>query len=170
MAAYVVTGSKTLNAKLASLKTTEAKKLIRKASRTALKPVQEEAKRLAPVKSGRLRRSIKVRALKRSRSRVGSRVTTNGNDNLFKGRIYYGGFAEYGWKAGRRATNADLGVSRQKRRTLLQRLQVEIHNSKRRAIPGRFFMKRAAKSKRSAALGIYRRELSAAIRKLTQAS
>ncbi|QDV24383.1 HK97 gp10 family phage protein [Aureliella helgolandensis] len=170
MAPYLVTGSATLNAKLNALKSGKAKTLIRRASRVALKPVQEEAKRLAPVRSGRLRRSIKVRSMARSRRQIGSRVTTNKNDRQFNGRFFYAGQIEYGWQAGKRATNESLGVPRRKHRTSDQVLEVQRRNAARRVIKGQKFMKRAAKSKRTAAMRIYRRELVAGIRTLTGAS
>ncbi len=91
--AIVLTGSEDLNRKLAELKSPTAKALIRKASREALKPVAVGARELAPRKSGALRRSITVRALSRSRTRVGARVTTSAKHNVFKGKTYYGGFS-----------------------------------------------------------------------------
>ncbi len=73
------------------------KKLQRKAIRQAAKVVAEEAKRIVPVDTGALKRSIKVRALKRSRKnrgRVGARVVTG--KGTFRGKTYYGGMVEYG--------------------------------------------------------------------------
>lgn len=133
----VLTGDANLNAKLARLKHTDAKKAVRFAARRAVKPVQRAAKRLAPVgKTRTLSRSIKVRSLKRSRSRTGVRVTTGKADNAFTGKAFYGGFVEFGWthrgRAGRKSDKPG------------------------RKIPGQHFMKRAADSKRRTALTIYR--------------
>ena len=94
---WQVTGIKEVDAKLAKLPYTIQKKLIRKAMRKAAKPVVATARQLAPKDTGRLSRSIKVKALKRSRKTqhiVGVRIVT-GKD-LFKGEYYYGGFIEYG--------------------------------------------------------------------------
>ena len=91
-----ITGDKELNRKLKKLGK-DSKKAVKKATKPALKPVMEESRNLAPVKTGALRRSIKVRALKRSRVWVGSRVTTA----LGKGQNqFYGAFQEYGTKRG----------------------------------------------------------------------
>jgi HK97 gp10 family phage protein len=164
----VLTGSEELNRKLAELSGPKAKMAIRKASRVALRPVAEQAKSNAPRKSGRLGRSIKVKAIRRSRSRVGARVTSSGTDHQFKGRTFYGGFQEYGWKSGRRTRNADFGVSRRKRRTAAQSAAATARDSARRQVPGKQFMKRAARSKRQVALGIYRSETRRWIRELSK--
>lgn len=152
----VVTGDAEVNRRLAALKGPLAKKAIRKSSREALRPVADDARTLAPRKSGRLRRSIGVRALKRSRSRVGARVTTGAESRQFKGRTYYGGWIEYGRKAGRRVRNADLGAARGTRRSAAQQQQAKSLDRSRRRIPGARFMRRAARRKRGAALTIYR--------------
>lgn len=164
----VLTGDKELNRKLALLKSSKAKLAIRKASRIALRPVVDEARANAPKKTGRLKRSIKLRSIKRSRSRVGSRVTSSGTDNNFKGRTFYGGFLEFGWRAGRRVRNADLGVTRRKRRTVDQVAAAAQKNDSRTMIPAREFMKKAARSKRELALSIYRRETRRWIREFSK--
>jgi HK97 gp10 family phage protein len=84
-----------LTRQLRKLEPKNARKAIRKAARAAAKPVQIKAKDLAPVDTGLLRKEIKVRAVKRSRQRIGVRVTI-GNRN-FVGDTFYGGFQEFGW-------------------------------------------------------------------------
>jgi hypothetical protein len=163
----IVTGSEELNRKLADLKGSKAKQAIRKSSRTALRPVAEAAKSNAPRRSGRLAKSIKVRALERSRSRVGSRVTSSGSDNQFKGRTFYGGFQEYGWKAGRRAKNADVGAAAGARRTSSQKTAIAKRNNARRKIDGTEFLARAAKDKKELALQIYSAETARWIHELS---
>jgi HK97 gp10 family phage protein len=73
-------------------------KIGRKAARKVAKEtVYKTAREKVPVKSGDLKKSIKVRALKRSRKnkhKVGARVVTG--PGFFKGEQYYGGFVEYG--------------------------------------------------------------------------
>jgi HK97 gp10 family phage protein len=94
-----MTGDKALDRKLKKLGK-DSKKAVRKASRPALKPVLQESRELAPVRTGALKKSIKIRALKRSRVWTGSRVTTA----LGKGQNqFYGGFQEYGTKRGVKA-------------------------------------------------------------------
>lgn len=164
----VVTGTEELNAKLAKLAGKDAKAAIRKASRVALKPVAEAAKSNAPRKTGTLARSVKVKAITRSRSRVGSRVTTSGDGNAFSGETYYGGFQEYGWKAGRRTRDADLGITRAVRRNAAQKAEATRRNNARRSIAGTQFMKRAADAKKEIALQIYRTELARLIVELAK--
>jgi len=94
-----VAGLKELQVKLRTMPTRIANQLQRTAVRKAAHVVANKAKELVPVKTGALRKSIKVKALKRSRrnrGRVGARVVT-GKD-LFKGDTYYGGMVEFGTK------------------------------------------------------------------------
>lgn len=154
----VVTGCQELNRKLQELKGPKQKAAVRKASREALRPVAEQVKSTAPRRTGKLARQTKVRALTRSRSRVGSRVTVSGTGNSFKGKTFYGGFIEYGWKAGRRVRNADLGAARGEKRTAAQKAEAQRRNNARKQIKGTEWMKKAAQAKRQMALGIYRAE------------
>lgn len=99
MAAVTITGDKALDRKLATMDQKLETKLLRKAVRIVAKDVADTAKRLVPVDSGRLRRSIKVRAAKRSRRNRGVvkvRVTTGQQDKLFVGEAFYGGMVEFG--------------------------------------------------------------------------
>ena len=74
----VLTGDKKLDAKLAKLKSTDAKRAFRKAARTTIKPFKEDVKQELPKKSGALKKSAKVRAMKRSRRMIGAKVTVDG--------------------------------------------------------------------------------------------
>lgn len=96
----VITGDKKLNRKLSRLTSKQQKKAFRDAARPAIKPVMTESRSNAKANSdtGRLAKSIKVRSLPRSRSRIGVRVTTRADDF---GRQFYASFQEYGWKAGK---------------------------------------------------------------------
>jgi hypothetical protein len=103
----VVTGDEQINAALRKLSGPEAKKAIRQAARYALRPVLAAAKRLAPSRTGALRGGIRLMALKRSRSRIGARVTSGGRTNRgtatdYTGAVFYGAFLEYGWTPGKR--------------------------------------------------------------------
>ncbi len=131
---FVLTGDKSLNRKLARLAGKDAKKVVRKAIRPALKPVQQQARNNAKAfkQTGRLGKSIKIRAIKRSRARIGARVTTGDSTGDFTGNAYYGAFIEYGWKAGPRGS------------------------SNRTVVPGKHYMRRAVQAKRQEALRIYR--------------
>jgi len=77
------------NATLAinNFKNRKVKEAIRKGSRAGCKLIAEYAKATAPKRTGALAQGIKVRALPRSRKRVGTQVTLS---------IYYGAFVEFG--------------------------------------------------------------------------
>ena len=90
-------GGDKLLVKLARLTSAEAKKVIRKALREGARPVQQKAKASVPVNTGALRKSVKIRAGKRTRKQeVSIWVGTGDQDNLFTGKTFYGGMIEYG--------------------------------------------------------------------------
>ncbi len=92
-----LTGDKALDRRLKKMEPKLAKSLQRKAVRKAAKPVLETAKDEVPKDTRDLERSLKIRALKRSRRNrgvVGVRVVTG--DQFFTGDTFYGGFLEYG--------------------------------------------------------------------------
>ena len=73
----VLTGDKELDAKLAKLKSADAKRAFRKAARATIKPFKEDVKQALPSKSGALKKSTKVRSMKRSRQAIGVRVSVD---------------------------------------------------------------------------------------------
>lgn len=87
-------GDRELIEKLEGLPPRLTKKLTTSAMRKAAKPILDEAKRIVPVRTGTLRKSIRIRALKRSRRRFGVQVITG--EGFFKGKTFYGGMVEYG--------------------------------------------------------------------------
>ena len=91
----VTTGDKILNRRLQKLRGPQQKKAVRKSMRPALKPVQQETKQNAKrhKRTGAFAKSIKIRSMKRSRRRIGARVTS-GKGSGFKGE-FYGSFIEY---------------------------------------------------------------------------
>lgn len=100
MSTVVMTGVKELDMKLGRLERNLQRKIVRKASREAAKPVQRAAKQYAPVDEGTLQQGIKVRALRRSRGRIGAQVTLDqkGMKATLGEDIFYGGFQEWGTK------------------------------------------------------------------------
>jgi len=77
----VITGNRLLDIKLAGMHARIQKKLARRASRAAVKEiVLPEAKRLVPTDTGALEASLKVRAIKRTKTRIGHTVQTVGLD------------------------------------------------------------------------------------------
>ncbi len=95
--AVQITGDKQLEKVFDQFEVNLRKKIARKAIRKAAKPVRDTAIARAPVDTGLLKKSIKVRAMKRSRKNkhtVAVRVVTG--EGFFKGEAFYGGFLEYG--------------------------------------------------------------------------
>jgi len=143
MPSMTVTGDKELNRKLQALKGPKQKQAVRKASRESLKAtLVSSVNRAAPRRTGLLSRSVKVRALKRSRTQVGARVTVG--DGLFKGETFYAGFIELGRKTGKRGS------------------------SNRRTISPNDFIRRTAKRKRQSVLADYRQRLKHLITQLAR--
>lgn len=91
-----VTGDQAILARLRALPPKTQRKVVRPALRAAAKVIHGEARQLVPVLSGKLMRSLKVRAQKRRRGSIGVNVQTG--KKFFRGPTFYGGFVEYGTK------------------------------------------------------------------------
>ena len=96
----VKTGFLLLDRKLKKLTSKEQKAAFRKSARPAMKPLQQEARSNAKQDkvTGTTGKAIKIRSIKRSRSRIGIRVTSGATS--FSGKFYHK-FQELGWKAGK---------------------------------------------------------------------
>lgn len=94
--AIEIEGAPELSRKLAEFEGKVGKKLHRKAARQAAKLVLASAKMHVPVQYGTLESSLKVKAVKRSRTRIGVEVATA--EGMFQGDSFYGGFVELGTK------------------------------------------------------------------------
>ena len=112
-------GDRELIRKLEAIEKRHGKSAIRKGLRAGVKILTAEAKRTAPRRTGALAKAIKTRAGPRSRSSIS--VATRLGAGFFKGETFYGGFQEFGWRTGKRGS------------------------SRRRAVPGRHFLEKAAK-------------------------
>ena len=143
----ILTGSESLNRKLKVLTSKQAKEAIRKAARPALQGTLSLARSLAPKDTGRMARSIKIRAISRSRSRVGMRVTLSKSGD-YSGKAFYGAFQNYGWKTGSRS-------------------QTTGRTTTRRKVEGSKFMNRAAEQTRTSAIRIYHDRIISYIRSVT---
>lgn len=140
----VVTGDEEINRMLDRLDGPQARQAIRQAARHALRPTLLAAKRNAPRKTGKLARNTKLRALKRSRVRIGARVTSGSAKTDHTGEAYYGAFQEYGWTLGKRG------------------------GPRGRKIPGKHWMKRAADETQSEAMRRYRDFVAAKVEELAR--
>lgn len=134
-----IKGAKELAARLDKLDKKVRNKVVSRALRAGAKVVQSRAKQLAPRQTGALAKAIKVRTSKffmgrkKKRGEVAIDVTV-GKAN-FQGDTFYGGFQEFGWKAG----------------------------AQQRQIPGKHFMERAANAVAPQAMAAIIAELAAGI-------
>lgn len=90
---FTVEGDKALIKALRSLSGPAMKKAIRTGTRDGQKIIASQVKRLLPKRSGALIRSVKVRSMKRSTTRIGTTVGMGGVN--FK-EPFYGIFVEFG--------------------------------------------------------------------------
>lgn len=151
---FVLSGDKSLADKLNALTDNEAKKAIQDACKEALKPVQKLARTLAPKRTGRLQQAIRIRTLKRSRKRVGARVTLSASDPKFDGVSFYGAAHEFDGKGNRKQGLLSRFASR----------VVAFLSKKTEARKNRRFMKRAFDQRKDVVLAIY----GASVRKMIQ--
>lgn len=138
---FQLTGDKYLDKLFQTLPKRVQKKVLRKPLREAVKAVKPGVEAKTPVKSGKLKKSYKVRAGKRSRRRKDqvNVVLLTGKD-LFKGAEFYGAFQELGFK---------LGSRKQIHKVLGPRGLIKV--DPRRQIPGKHFMKEGMKAREAQA-------------------
>jgi HK97 gp10 family phage protein len=79
-------------------------KILREEMRKAAKTLVAPAKAATPVLSGKLRKSVKVRAAKKLKQSIG--VTIGYSEKPFTGDTFYGAFLEWGWRIGKRPSRA----------------------------------------------------------------
>lgn len=103
-------GDVQLKKKLQTLSRIQKRKAVRVASRQSAKPLLQRTKELAPKRTGVLKQSIKLRASRKSRVRVGVNIIIRKKDwqkyadkKVAKGKIkassvkrYYASFVEFG--------------------------------------------------------------------------
>lgn len=97
---FKVIGIREVVQRLHQVETKLERKILRKAAREAARPIRAKAESLAPMDSGRLKRSIKIRAKKRSRRGFGVNVWTGTREELeidSEARGYYPMSLEYGF-------------------------------------------------------------------------
>ena len=97
---FKLLGIKELEAKFRRLPDRVQKKILRPSMRAGAKEVQQAAKAAVPKDTGRLRRSLILKAIKRSRNRIGFVVRTKGREffGIDAGsKWYYPAIIEYGY-------------------------------------------------------------------------
>jgi HK97 gp10 family phage protein len=77
------------------------KKILRKGLRAGAKVMQDAAKALAPVRTGKLQSSVKVRSGKSKKGVIKINVGIGAKD--FQGETFYGGFVEWLHRIGKRS-------------------------------------------------------------------
>jgi hypothetical protein len=97
-----ITGSKELDRQLQAIAAVDGPNSVnaamRKSTREAVKEiVLPEVRSQVPVETGFLESELKVKAIKRSRSKMGTAIGFT--DDLFQGETFYAGFHEYGFHA-----------------------------------------------------------------------
>jgi len=147
---FVVTGFKGLDRALAGLKSARAKSLHRRALRLGMKEVLAEARATIPSQSGNWRKNLALRAMRRSRKRLGV-VLVNKPD------AYYGSFVEMGWKTA--ASRIPNRVSDAALRMAGYFVKSTKQTAKQTKVKGRWYMRTAARRAEPAALRIYLAEL-----------
>lgn len=96
-----VQGNKQLADAFKQLRTTEVKKIARKGLRAGAKEIHRETVARSPVGiTKQLKKSFKVRAMKRSRNKIG--VLVQSGKGFFVGDTFYSGFVAFGHKVGHR--------------------------------------------------------------------
>lgn len=112
VAVFQITGLKPAIKALKTLDAKVAKKVLRQSMRKALKPMQQAVKAEAPVRTGALKRAIKVRAGKRKRGQVSVVVAASSKD--FTGKTFYASIIEYG--SGKHSTRQRTTKKRNRKR------------------------------------------------------
>jgi len=94
---FFVTGIKEIDRKLKDLEPKLAKKVIRREIRKSLKPIEAEARVLAPVGlTGRLSKAIRIKAGRSRRGQIKLIVSIDRKD--LPAEVFYGGFVNWGTK------------------------------------------------------------------------
>jgi HK97 gp10 family phage protein len=105
-----------INRMLTALPKKIRNKILREELRKGAKTLLPASKAATPARTGKLRRSVKVRAVKRSRKAVG--VLVGYNDKAYAGDTFYGAFLEWGWKQGKRPSRTVRGGASDNRKEI----------------------------------------------------
>jgi HK97 gp10 family phage protein len=103
-------GGEELRRKLLTIDKKVAKQISSQALRAGAKVMLDATRRITPVISGTLKRSLKVRAGKRKKDRVSFQVQTRDGD--YKGETFYGAFVNFGHRVGKREVPANPFMAR----------------------------------------------------------
>ena len=124
------------------------KRVLTKAMRVAMRPIMRAAKSRAPRQSGTLKKAIRMRAMRKSRVRVGIYVA--GAEQWFQGDQFYLAFQEFGWHIGKRSSRL---------RSRGKWSGIGGSDDTRRFRPGKHFIEGAFKAGRQKALDTFTSEV-----------
>lgn len=149
-AQFKLEGVEELIKKLRTLRGAQMRKVYRQAMRAAARPVLATAKQIVPIGTSRLQRSLKIRALKRSKKLLGVQITPGTREQLGipgSAKGFYPTHIELGYKRGFKKSSRSVGrISRVK-------------------FPGNRFLRDAVLLERSSAIRIINARIKAGIAK-----
>jgi len=134
---YDLIGDKRILRMFEKLAARAQKKVYRQAARKAAKPILQTAKAKVPVDSGKLKKSLKIKAIKRSRTQVGVVVVTG--------------------------TRQQLGIDSSEKGYYPAHLELGHKDRSGKQIPARPFLRNSLKSHRGRSNRIFRNEMIAGI-------
>ncbi len=150
-----ITGQAEIKRKLDKLGQIGSKKVVVKAMRTAMKPLLAYTRKQLPKKTGLVRRSLKLKAPRRTRKKGIFRLLMVIGDADFQGKSFYAAFLEYGKKLGK----AKRGTLKNK----LSKAQKLLLNKGRKQIAGKYYLKKAWDTKQNSVQQRFISELKTAI-------
>jgi len=89
-------------------------KILREELRRAAKTLIAPSRTATPVRTGQLRKSVKVRSVK-SRGNKAIQFGVGYSGKNFQGDTFYGSFLEFGWKVGKRPSRASKALDTRKK-------------------------------------------------------
>ncbi len=163
-----LSGDKELIAALNNLTPALEKKALRTALRESSKPILSAAKARAPRDTGALKKSLRIKAFKRTRKgKVGFSIGTSSLGSAYQGKQFYGAFQEYGWHTGKRTNEIRRSQSAARRGSTTAK-QALLGDS-RKFIEGRKYMRQAYTSQKQATLTLMRQRIFEAIDRTVKA-
>jgi HK97 gp10 family phage protein len=108
-----------LNRMLTGLPKKIRNKILREELRKAAKTLIAPSKAATPVRTGKLRKSVKVRSVKNAKGTKAAnksiQFAVGYSDKNFQGDTFYGSFLEFGWRVGKRQSKAKKAIDTRKK-------------------------------------------------------
>lgn len=129
-----LSGDKFLASFLEGLPQKVLDRVVKTAFKVPANRIAKAAKQLAPVRSGFLKKQIKVRSLRKRKGVVGVRVGTS--EVEYTGKAFYAYFQEYGWRTGKRQFRTRVPERMRKEKLAGLRQQIEFSGASLVLDPG----------------------------------